>query len=248
MTQLTFHTRSAFVARQQLQVERGSRDPESPSPVPALDGNAQARMARVRRNSHTGRRRHASDQPEQRNIRPRDIGTESEASVAPQVHTQAQANAHGHTHLPVPAPAPVPVPAPALVLPYTPYPLTNTVSYRGIPPPPQLVTSNWNPGHGAFVDARSPESLASPENSTIGYSAYDSSSFTSDRNRTLSPLEYTPTQSVASYDRSISQDGLSAFLSSRTRSDSGSTSFLDRPLHHGVLLTSVKFWLCKIVM
>lgn len=233
MTQLTFHTRSAFLARQQL--EQGGHDPRSPSLASALDGNAQARMARVRRNSHTshtGRRRHASEQPEQRNIRPKDAGTEPEASAPPQVHPQAHTNVHAYAH----PPAPTTAPAPALVLPYTPYPLPNTVSYRGIPPPPQVVTSNWHQGRGAFVDVRSPESLPSPENSTIGYSAYDSSSFTSDRNRTLSPTEYTPTHSVASYDRSVSQDGLSAFVSSRTRSDSGSTNFLDRPLHHGVLI------------
>lgn len=222
MTQLTFHTRSAFVARQR----QGSRDPESPSSVSALEGNAQARMARVRRNSHTGRGRHASDQPEQRDIRPRDALPDPYATTSP----------------PSSAPAPAPPPSQMTqVLPYTPYPAVNTVIYRGMHPPPQLVTSNWTLAHNNFPDNRSPEGHTSPENSTAAFSVYDSSSFTSDRNRTLSPLEYTPAHSVASFDRSQSQDGISAFLSSRTRtrSDSGSTNFLDRNLHHGVLISLV---------
>lgn len=223
MTQLTFHTRSAFVARQrqQQQNRQGNRDSRSPSPVPAWEGDAHARMARVRRNSQTGRRRHISEQPEQRNVRPRDGATENGESTMPQTH----------------------LPARPQVLPYTPYPATNSVSYRGIPPPARLVTSDWNLVPGNFIDSRSPASLASPENSTLGFSAYDTSSFTSDRNRTLSPLEYTPTHSVASVDRTQSQDSLSAFLSSRTYSDSGSTSFFDRTLHHG-LFTLLKSWLC----
>lgn len=217
MTQLTFNQRSAFVERQRQR--SGDRDPSpSPSPVSASEGNAQpqARMARVRRNSHTGRRRLPSDQTQsdQRDLRPKAATSETSlpAISQPPLYTQ----------FPLPPP-------PA------------GVQYRGIPPPPQLVTANWNLGHSGFADAKSPESLISPDSSSFTYNAYDSSSYASDRNRTLTPLEYTPTHSVSSYDRSTSQDGLSAFVSNRTRSDSGSTSFYDRALNHGVSI-SLKSW------
>lgn len=191
------------------------RDP-SLSPDPASEGNAHVYMARVRRNSHTGpgRRRHGSEQPEpQRSIRPKAATTEAHFPAHPQSSL------------------------------HTAYPSGNAVQYRGIPPPPQLVTSNWGYGQQrSFADSRSPESLGSPENSSVGYSTFESSSFASDRNRTLSPLEYTPTHSAVSAERSGSQDGHSAFLSNRKRSDSSSTNFLDRPLHHGTNSNQSSSW------
>ena len=201
MTQLTYNHRSAFPR----QKEGSSRNP-SLSPDPASEGNAHVYMARVRRNSHTGRRRHGSEQPEpQRNIRPK--------AAANETHLPAHHPSHSHA----------------------PYSSGTAVPYRVVPPPAQIVTSNWTPGHRqSFADARSPESLGSPENSTVGYSTFESSSFASDRNRTLSPLEYTPTHSAVSGERSGSQDGHSAFLSNRKRSDSASTNFLDKTLHHGI--------------
>ena len=208
MTQLTFHTRSAFPRQKQ-----GSQRDPSLSPYSSPEGNAQVCMARVRRNSHTGRRTHGSEQPEpQRNIRPKAATTDT--YLRQQTHTTS------HAALPI----------------------GDAVNYRGIPSPPQLVTSHWGLGQQNVVDARSPESFGSPEASTIGYTTIDSSSFASDRNRTLSPLEYTPTHSATSFERSGSQDGLSAFLSNRKRSDSGSTSFLDRKLHHGVYCNFSEFW------
>jgi len=185
----------------------GRQPDPSLSPDPASEGNAHVYMARVRRNSHVGqgRRRHGSEQPDaQRSIRPKATRNET------QLPAHSQPNFH------------------------TAYPSENVVQYRGIPPPPPLVTSNWGNGQQrSFTDARSPESLGSPEGSAVGYSTFESSPFASDRNRTLSPLEYTPTHSTVSAERLGSQDGHSAFLTSRKRSDSGSTNFLDRPLHHG---------------
>lgn len=200
MTQLTLNHRSAFPRQ-----KPGSQRDPSLSPDSAAEGNAHVYMARVRHTSHTGRRRHGSEQPEpQRNIRPKAATNETHLPAHPQPRSVAT------------------------------FPSGNAVQYRGIPPPPQLVTSNWPYGQQqSFADARSPESLASPENSTFGHSTFESSSFASDRNRTLSPIEYTPTHSAVSGDRSGSQDGLSAALSNRKRSDSSSTNFLDRPLHHG---------------
>jgi len=201
MTQLTFNHRSALSRQKQ-----GSpRDP-SLSPDPPWEGNAHAYMARVRRNSHTGRRRHGSEQPEsQRSIRPKAAAYETQPPAHPQPHS------------------------------YATYELGNVVQHRGIPPPPQLMTQNWGYGQRqSYADAKSPGTLGSPENSTVGYSTFESPSLASDRYRTLSPIEYTPTHSAVSAERSGSQDGLSAFSSNRKRSDSGSTNFLDRALPHGV--------------
>jgi len=165
-------------------------------------------MARVRRNSHNSRRRHTLEQTEgQRSIRPKAATNESQAPGIQQ---------------PILCPAPV---------------VGTTVNYRGVPPPPQLVTSIWPHRQHTYPDVRSPESLGSTDHQTPGHNAFDSSSFASyDRNRTHSPLEYTPTHSASSWEPSASQDGLSAFLTSRKRSDSGSTNFLDRTLHHGALI------------
>jgi len=203
MTQLTYNHRSAFPRQ-----KPGSQRDPSLSPDSTSEGDAHAYMARVRRNSHTGRRRYGSEQPEpQRNIRPKAATNEAHLPLHPQPQPQSHAS----------------------------YSSGNAVHYRTIPPPAQLVTSNWGSGpRQSFADAKSPESIGSPENSTVGYSTFESSSFASDRNRTLSPLEYTPTHSAVSGERSGSHDGLSAFLSSRKRSDSGSTNFLDRTLHHGM--------------
>lgn len=235
MTQLTINPRLAFEARQQ----RDTRD-SSLSPVPAEEGNAEARMARVRRNSHIGRRRTLPDQPEQRNIRPKATGASSELPGLPGLPAAPAASsgpratgATEATEVQVLSQTPS----------YTPHPSSGIASYRGIPPPSQLTTSNWAQGRAGFNEAKSPESLASPESSTLGFNSYDSASYDWDRNRTLSPLEYTPTHSVSSFERSVSQEGLSAYLSSRKRSDSGSTNFLDRTLHHGVLLISLWSWL-----
>ncbi|KAK5943590.1 hypothetical protein PMZ80_004598 [Knufia obscura] len=200
MTQLTYYHRSAF-SRQ----KPGSQRDPSLSPDSASEGDAHVYMARVRRNSQTGRKRHGSEQPEsQRSIRPKAVTDANHLLAQTQPYSQAT------------------------------YASDHAVQYRGIPPPPQLVTSNWGYGQQqSFADARSPEGLGSPEHSTAGYSNYESSSFASDRNRTLSPLEYTPTHSAVSVEPAGSQDGLSAFLSNKKRSDSGSTNFLDRTLHHG---------------
>lgn len=205
MTQLTYNHRSAFPR----QTSRSPRDP-SLSPDSASEGDAHVYMARVRRNSHTGRRRHGSEQPEsQRSIRPKAAIDETHFPVQPPSQPQPQ--------------------------PHASYPSGNVVQCRTIPPPAQLVTLNWAPRHPlSFADAKSPESIGSPENSTVGYRTLELSSFASDRNRTLSPLEYTPTHSAVSDGRSGSQDGLSAFSSIRKRSDSGSTNFLERALHHGM--------------
>lgn len=185
--------------------QRGNRDPSS-SPEPSSEGNDRnIWMARVRRNDHTGRRRTGSEQTEpQRNIRPKATTNESQLQGAQQP------------------------------TPYVATSLGRTVDYRGIPPPPQLVTSSWALGQHAPIDARG-ENLGSPESSTPGYNVHESPSFTStERHRTHSPLEYTPTHSVSSFDRSASQDGLTAFLTSPTRTESGSTGFIERTLHHGM--------------
>lgn len=163
-------------------------------------------MARVRRNSHSGRKRHGSEQPEgQRHIRPKAAAHETQLPNLPHAISQAT------------------------------YPIGNTFAYRGIAPPPQLVTSPTKPIQQHFASVASPQSLGSPENLTAGFSTFDSSSYSPDRNRTLSPVEYTPTHSVASFERPSSHDGLSAFLSNRKRSDSGSTNFLEKTLNHGAL-------------
>lgn len=183
--------------------QRGSPDP-SLSAHPASEGDAPGYMARVRREPHNGRRRHGSEQPEsQRNIRPKAAANDPE------------------------------LPALSHVAPPPPASSGSSVSYRVIPPPPQLVTSQWALAPQTFADVRSPESLGSPESSTLGFNTLDSSSYASDRHRTLSPVDYTPTHSIASFDRSASQDAASAFIDGRKRSDSGSTNFLERTLHHG---------------
>ena len=190
MTQLTYR-RAGGVTRQHQRSRSSSLSSDS-----ASEGDAQGYMARIRRsNSNTGRRRHGSEQPDlQRNIRPK--ATDS------QPLTSSEGVRYPSTAEPQRT-------APATVT-YPSYP------YRGIPPPPQLLTSQW------------PENLGSPDSSTPGFSAYDSAF------RTLSPIEYTPTHSVSSGGRLSSHDGLAAYqTSARKRSDSGSTSFLDRALNHG---------------
>lgn len=201
MTQLTFNQRNPSVARQQPR-----RDPSPPPESPEGDDRT-IWMARVRRNSHTGRRRNVAEQTEpQRSIRPKANMNESQMQGAQQQPMT-----------------------------YTPSSIGQTVSYRGIPPPPQLVTSSWALGQHAFADARASENLGSPESSTTGYNTHESPSYASiDRHRTHSPLEYTPTHSVSSFDRSASQDGLTAFLASPNRTESGSIGFIERTLHHGM--------------
>lgn len=201
MTQLTFNQRNPSNARQQRH-----REPSPLPDSPSEGDDREIRMARVRRNSHTGRRRHASEQSEsQRSIRPKANMNES---------SQPQGAQHSAD--------------------YRPTSIGQTISYRGIPPPPQLVTSSWALGQHAYADVRGPENLGSPASSATGYNTHESPSFASiDRHRTHSPLEYTPTHSVSSFGRSASQDGLSAFLTSPNRTESGSVGFIERTLHHG---------------
>lgn len=159
-------------------------------------------MARVRRNSLGGRGgRHESMQSDpRRTIRPKGHSTEVGS---------------------------VPMNQPTSSTPNT---WNQSVQFRGIRPPPQLVTSRRNQDGNVHLEA---QQLQSPERSSLAFNEYEYTSHFTDVNDCLSPLDYTPSQSASS-ERAGSQAGFSALLStSRKRSDSASTGFLDRTLQHG---------------
>lgn len=162
-------------------------------------------MARVRHNSLSGRnRRHDSLQTDStRTIRPKASSSETHPSRIDQS------------------------------LDSTPNTWNQPIEFRGIPPPLQLVTSKHGIDKNLCVEAQSSQFWHSSEEF---YSTPQDPRHTAhhvDTNNYLSPLEYTPSQSASS-ERAGSQAGLPVSLSSnRERSDSTSTNFLDRTLHHG---------------
>ncbi|KAK5076263.1 hypothetical protein LTR51_001943 [Lithohypha guttulata] len=203
-------TQLTFKQRPALAVRQLPKS-RSLTPESASEGDDQDFMARVRRSPSTGRsRRRGSEQPDyQRAIRPR----------------AAASNAN--------------LPALQQPLSHTPYQSAINVTFRGLPPPPlpQLATSQWTSKPLNYAETQSPTSLGTPESSTLAHKAFEvSSPSTIDRNRTLSPLEYTPAQSISSLEQPGSQDGFAAILdSTRKRSDSDLTNFLDKTLHNGAV-------------
>lgn len=108
----------------------------------------------------------------------------------------------------------------------------STLSH-GIPPPPQLVTSQYDSNRSHYSDALGLPLLSSPDGSAPSLYEYETVPYAPEVNYVVSPPNYTPSQSASS-ERAGSSIGFSLPPgNNRIRSDSGSTNFLDKTLHHG---------------
>ena len=205
MTQLTFNQKSAFSA----QKSHRSSISDDRAHERSVQGNADAYMARVSRNSLNGRRRHGSEQPDtQRNIRPR-VGTE-DISVprgqqdSAQSYTQTVGYEAGY-------------------------------AYPGVPLTAHAVTTTGHSVRQAPIETKSPESYNSPSSSTIDYTVLHRPSLTSSNENKFPSAVYTPSHSVSSPFDTRSQDSVSAFFSLRAQSGSSlPSSNEDGTLRYGV--------------
>lgn len=201
--QMTQLTRSRGTALDRKQDGGNSR---SPSPFALCEGCASNRMARVRRNSQSNRRRQGSERSD---------------------HHQST-KAGGQT-------GSFQLPSLQQAVPYA-TPLAERPLQHHVAVLPQLETSGWMQNTSNFAVTRSPEafiSSASPVNSNLSVTGHDSKSLgLFDRNRTLSPSEFTPTQSTTSLDRSESLDELTASLQGQGRRDSVENAFFDRGINY----------------
>lgn len=212
MTQILEQDRNKAFRARRLVIRTHSLDP---SPVACVEP-----MARVRRGSRTGGKRPGSESPESpRNLRPK-------VTIPSSIDQKPIADAQPY------------FPLPGGFRP-TVGPTFNPPNPPNSAPPQAQFTSLQGNYAGHPPGPQSPESAISTGSqgtSTFGVSSFESGSIASlERKRHLSHDD-TPTHSVASIERSFSQEGFSAFLSPHEGGHGFGNGFDDRGFQQGTVL------------
>lgn len=203
MTQLTFNQKSAF--------EKSQR-PRLPDAYPhekRVQGDADNYMARVSRNTQSGRRRHGSEQPDvQRTVRPKaeESGdTVKRSNARPQAHVQYHDGYEAELMH-------------SSTVPFSEFMSTQDQPFRNVP-----------------IETRSPESYGSPSSLSFELGGfYHPSLHPINESSRFPSSNYTPNHSISSPYDNKSQDSVSAFLSLRTQTGSSIESNEDANLRYGV--------------